>query len=268
MAKTATTRTRKPRAGKTTSRTSRAKSPRTKAPRKRVTSTKARKTSPSRKTAASKRPSTRPVKKRAADARVARKKTAARRAAARRANRPTVEASSRLATAATAMRGAVAGAVAAVAGRLPWGSTRLDAIEMLEQDHRRFEELLAQGEDTTERAVTRRTELLNTLARELNAHELKEEKFLYPVLQAHPQAKDIVLEGYQEHHVADLVVTELHDMKTDDEQWGAKFKVLKENIEHHIREEEGEMFRIARGLLSRDELLALAERMAEEADRT
>jgi hypothetical protein len=56
----------------------------------------------------------------------------------------------------------------------------------------------------------------------------------YPALRAHPEAKDIVLEGYQEHHVADLIVKELHAVQKDDEQWGAKFKVLKENIEHHI----------------------------------
>jgi hypothetical protein len=84
---------------------------------------------------------------------------------------------------------------------------------------------------------------------------------LYPALQSHPQARDIVLEGFEEHHVADLIVNELHEVATDDEQWGAKFKVLKENIEHHIQEEEGEMFRAARGIFSRDELRDLGARM-------
>jgi hemerythrin-like domain-containing protein len=70
-----------------------------------------------------------------------------------------------------------------------------------------------------------------------------------------------VLEGYQEHHVADLIIKELEAVATDDEQWGAKFKVLKENIEHHIEEEEGEMFRAARGILSRDALRDLARQM-------
>ena len=167
--------------------------------------------------------------------------------------------------AATVVRGAVAGAVAAVANRLPWAATPPDALTALEQDHRRFEDLLKRGAATTARAIKGRTELLDTLTRELNAHELKEEKFLYPALRSHPEAKSIVLEGYQEHHVADLVVKELHELKTNDEQWGAKFKVLKENIEHHITEEEGEMFRIARGVLSREELLALGVRMAGEA---
>ena len=149
----------------------------------------------------------------------------------------------------TALRGVVAGAVAAIADQMPWSSDKIDAIELLETDHRRMQNLLAQGEQTTERGVKVRTELLDTLTRELNAHELIEEKVLYPALQSHPQAKDIVLEGYQEHHVADLLVKELHGLARSDEDWGPKFKVLKENIDHHIKEEEGEMFRTARGHL-------------------
>jgi hypothetical protein len=155
----------------------------------------------------------------------------------------------------------ISGAVAAVAGKLGRRDSQPDAIELLEQEHRRFEQLLKQGEETTERARLSRREVLDTLTRALNAHEVMEERVLYPALKSHPQARDIVLEGFQEHHVADLIVGELHDVATDDEQWGAKFKVLKENIEHHIQEEEGEMFRLARGIFSRDELAELAARM-------
>ena len=168
---------------------------------------------------------------------------------------------SRLSTSATFARGMVAGAVATVAGKLPGGGARPDAIEILEGEHRRFEDLLKQGEETTEQARSTRRELLKTLTAELNAHELMEEKVLYPALQAHPQAREIVLEGYQEHHVADLIVKELHDVATNDEEWGAKFKVLKESLEHHIEEEEGNMFRLARGIFAREELRMLAARM-------
>jgi hemerythrin-like domain-containing protein len=137
--------------------------------------------------------------------------------------------------------------VATVTTRLP-GDT--DALALLERDHRRFEDLLKQGEETTERA-----------RQELTVHEMIEEKVLYPALKAHPQGRDLALEGYQEHHVADLLVKELHDLAKDDERWGAKFKVLKENLEHHIDEEEGPMFRTARGLFSREELQTLGARM-------
>jgi len=161
-------------------------------------------------------------------------------------------------TVATTVRGAVAGAVAAVTKRTP-GDT--DALAMLERDHRRVQALLKQGEDTTEQAVQRRTELLDTITRELTVHEALEEKILYPALKAHPEGKDLALEGYQEHHVADVLLKELHEVAKDDERWGAKFKVLQENLDHHIEEEEGPMFRTARGLFSREELQAIGLEM-------
>lgn len=136
-----------------------------------------------------------------------------------------------------------------------------DAVKLLEKDHRRFEKLMEEGEETTERARKRRTDLLSTLAAEIAAHERKEEKVLYPALKRHKEAKDIVLEGYQEHHVADVLVGELKNMDPGDERWGAKFKVLKESLEHHIEEEEGHMFRTARSVLGRDRLEELGRRM-------
>jgi hemerythrin-like domain-containing protein len=172
--------------------------------------------------------------------------------------------SKKLGPIATTIKGAVAGAVAAVADRMPWSSGETDAIQLLETDHRRMEDLLKKGEETTARGVKTRTELLDTLTRELNAHEHIEETVLYPALQSHPQAKDIVLEGYEEHHVADLIVKELHGLARNDEQWGPKFKVLKENIEHHIEEEEDTMFPRARGIFSREELQQLGALMASK----
>ena len=81
-------------------------------------------------------------------------------------------------------------------------------------------------------------------------------------MKAHPKAKDIVLEGYQEHHVVDLLMSELEELDVTDETWGAKALVMKENIEHHIEEEEGEMFKTARSVFDAAELDALGDRMA------
>jgi len=161
----------------------------------------------------------------------------------------------------TAVRGTVVGVAAAVRRRLPGASRQPDALTYLTRDHRRIEKLLKDGEATTDRAVKRRATLLRTLMTELGFHEMLEEILLYPALKAHPEATDIVLEGYQEHHVADLIVRELDALAADAAQWGAKFRVLKENIEHHIQEEEGEMFRTARAVMRRDELQALGEEM-------
>ena len=214
------------------------------------------------------RKAARKVPRRAPPSRTARRKSAVRGAATRSARREKApKAPSKLKSTATVVRGAVAGAVAAVTQRLPWGEKTTDAITLLETEHRHMEKLLRQGEETTERAVKGRTELLATLTAVLNEHELIEEKVLYPALKSHPEARDIVLEGYQEHHVADVIVRELHQVATNDEQWGAKFKVLKESIEHHIKEEERHMFPTARGVLSREELETLGATMIEMKER-
>lgn len=144
---------------------------------------------------------------------------------------------------------------------MPWAKDQNDPILLLEADHRRFETLLKDGEASTERAKKGRRDILKALTSELTVHEALEEKLLYPALEPHQEAHDLVLESFQEHHVADLVIKELHEVATDDEQWGAKFKVLKENVTHHISEEENKMFPIARGVLSREDQLALGAKM-------
>jgi len=139
----------------------------------------------------------------------------------------------------------------------------MDAIALLKADHDKVKKMLDEGETTTERGVKTRTELLATLKLELTVHERIEEEIFYPALKEHPKARDIVLEGYEEHHVVDEIMGELEATDVTDETWGAKFKVMKENIEHHIEEEEGEMFKNARQVFERQELEDLGARMQE-----
>jgi len=138
----------------------------------------------------------------------------------------------------------------------------MDAISLLKADHDLVKSLLADLESTTERGVKRRTDLFARIKQELTVHEVIEEEIFYPELKAHPKAKDIVLEGYEEHHVVDLLMGELAALPVDDETWGAKATVMKENVEHHIEEEEGEMFKQARAVFDEAELADLGERMA------
>ena len=219
---------------------------------KRAVKRKRTKKSATRKTTSRKRVSKKPTK-------AAKRKTAARAAATRK--RKPAPPKSTLATAAAMVRGAAATAVAAVTTRLPWAKNENDPIALLQADHRRFEKLLEDGEKSTERAAKGRAELLAALASELTVHEAIEEKVLYPALEPHAEAREVVLESFEEHHVADTIIRELKAVATDDEKWGAKFKVLKENIAHHIQEEERNMFPKARGVLPREELLALGARM-------
>ncbi len=139
----------------------------------------------------------------------------------------------------------------------------MDVLTLLKEDHGRIKKILEEGESTTERGEKTRTELFLRLKTILTAHEAMEEEVLYPALKAHPKAKELTLEAYEEHHVVDLVMEELEKTPVTDEQWGAKFTVAKENIEHHIEEEEGEMFRDIREAFSADEREAMGAKMAE-----
>ena len=139
----------------------------------------------------------------------------------------------------------------------------MDALQLLKNDHDKVKKLLEQGESTTERAEKTRTELFAKLKGELEVHERIEEEIFYPALKSHPRARELVLEAYEEHHVVDTILGEIQATPVTDETWGAKFKVAKENIEHHIEEEEGEMFRQARQVFERGELEELGARMEE-----
>jgi predicted DNA-binding protein len=139
----------------------------------------------------------------------------------------------------------------------------MDAIAMLKADHDKVKELLNRLDSTTERGVKTREELFATIKGELTVHEIIEEEIFYPALKEHPKAKAIVLEGYEEHHVVDTVMAELEGLDVSDETWGAKATVMKENVEHHIEEEEDEMFKQARQVFDRQELEDLGDRMAQ-----
>jgi hemerythrin-like domain-containing protein len=139
----------------------------------------------------------------------------------------------------------------------------MDAIELLLEDHRKVKGIMAELEPTTERAVKTREELFSKLKLELTVHEIIEEEIFYPTLRQHPKAEDIVLEGYEEHHVVDLLLGELSGLSVDDETWGAKAKVMIENVEHHIEEEEGDMFKKARQVFDPAELQQLGDAMTQ-----
>ena len=139
----------------------------------------------------------------------------------------------------------------------------MDALTLLKRDHDKVKDLLKELEPTTERAVKTRSELFARIKSELTVHEIIEEEIFYPNLKEHPKAKDIVLEAYEEHDVVDTLMGQLESLPVEDETWGAKAKVMIENIEHHIEEEEGEMFEKARQVFDREELEELGKAMEQ-----
>ncbi len=139
----------------------------------------------------------------------------------------------------------------------------MDAFTLLKTDHKTVAGIMEKIEATTERAVKGRDELFTQLKTELDIHAEIEEKILYPVLEKAEETHDISLEAYEEHRIVKQLLSELEAEPKDAEEWTAKFTVLKENVEHHVEEEEGEMFKKARKVLSQEEIDELGARLEE-----
>ena len=139
----------------------------------------------------------------------------------------------------------------------------MNAFQLLKEDHQKVSGLFQQLEPTTERAEKTRTELFAKLKEELDIHARIEEAIFYPAIKQAAETREVVLEGFEEHHVIKMLLGELESMPVDTEQWTAKLKVLQENVEHHVEEEEQEMFQKARQVLSEDDIKRLGAQMEE-----
>jgi hemerythrin-like domain-containing protein len=139
----------------------------------------------------------------------------------------------------------------------------MDAFKLLKSDHEKVAGILDKIEGTTERALKTREELFTQLKTELDIHANIEETIFYPVLEKAEESRDITLEAFEEHRIVKQLLNELEAEAKDDEKWTAKFTVLKENIEHHVEEEEGELFKKARRVLSEEEIEELGARMEQ-----
>ena len=139
----------------------------------------------------------------------------------------------------------------------------MNAFTLLKADHEKVAGLLEKIDETTERALKTREELFAQVKSELDLHAMIEEEIFYPALEQTEEVREITLEAYEEHRLVKQLLGELDAAPKDTEEWTAKFTVLKENIEHHVEEEEGELFKKAREVLSEEEIETLGDRLQE-----
>jgi hemerythrin-like domain-containing protein len=130
-----------------------------------------------------------------------------------------------------------------------------DAIVLLKQDHQEIRRLFRDFEQAGDNATARKGKLVDRIIELLTAHTYVENEVMYPRVRALlPDLEDDVLESYEEHHVADVLVVELAGMKPTDERFDAKTTVLIENVRHHMEEEEQDWFPKVRDGLGRKAL--------------
>jgi len=139
-----------------------------------------------------------------------------------------------------------------------------DAIVMLREDHKEIRRVFREFERSTDASADNQRRLVHQMMTLLKEHTHIENKVMYPrVRELVPDLEDDILESYEEHHVADLLIEELARLRADDERFRAKATVLIENVRHHMEEEENEWFPQVREALGRNQLQELGEQMRQ-----
>jgi iron-sulfur cluster repair protein YtfE (RIC family) len=139
----------------------------------------------------------------------------------------------------------------------------MNVFTLLKADHDKVGGILKKIDATTERGVKTREELFTQLKTELDVHARIEETIFYPELEKADETHDITLEAFEEHRLVKQLLGELEKMDKSDETWTARFTVLKENVEHHVEEEETDMFPKARKVLTKEQAEEIGTRMEE-----
>ena len=149
-----------------------------------------------------------------------------------------------------------------------------NAITMLKSDHatvkrllRELNELEGQSKSTN----ARRERLVAEIEQELKTHAQVEEEVFYPAFKAAAERQktgdeELFYEAAEEHHIVDMVLPALKAARTSSPEFHAKCKVLKDLVEHHVKEEEGQMFQAARQLFDEDQLRELGDLMQARKD--
>jgi iron-sulfur cluster repair protein YtfE (RIC family) len=144
----------------------------------------------------------------------------------------------------------------------------MDFFDILKKDHRKVSDLFKQIEKLDEDETQKCEQLFAQLKSNLEAHTQLEETIVYPALQEKEETREIILESREEHEVVKTLLQELDQDSDGDEVWDAKLTVLKENVEHHVEEEEGEMFKKAKKALSKEEIRRITDQVMEQKRST
>lgn len=142
----------------------------------------------------------------------------------------------------------------------------MNAIDLLKDQHREVEELFEEFEDTGEGARKTRERLCRAISDKLAVHAEIEEKLFYPESKQE-DTEEILRESVEEHLAMKRLLADLIESGIEDEQFEARMKVLKEQVEHHVEEEEKALFPRVRKALSREELEDLGRRMEALAEQ-
>jgi hemerythrin superfamily protein len=133
----------------------------------------------------------------------------------------------------------------------------MNALEFLKEDHQKVKRLFQEMRKISDRS--KQKEIFDKIDTELEMHTHIEETVFYPAIEEQEELKDMVAEALEEHHQAKELLEQLEKLRADDHDFGSQLQQLIEAVEHHVEEEEGEMFPKIREVFDEDELEQLGE---------
>ncbi len=140
----------------------------------------------------------------------------------------------------------------------------MNILKTLKKEHREVRRFFKMIEKASEKKV--RQKIFTKLMNALDAHMIAEEDVLYSRLRENEKTKDIILEAFEEHHLAKIISDEIADLPVDDESWSAKLTLFKEIIDRHVKEEEKHVFKKAKKLFSSKQLVELNHEFVSRRD--
>lgn len=141
---------------------------------------------------------------------------------------------------------------------------KLDAIALLKDDHKKVKDLFEKFDKLSDRSKVNKKKIADQICLELTVHTQVEEEIFYPAVRDPIKDEDLMDEAVVEHASAKELIAQISEMDPGDDLYDAKVKVLSEQIDHHVEEEEDEMFPKVRK--TKVDLLALGEQMAARKD--
>jgi hemerythrin-like domain-containing protein len=140
----------------------------------------------------------------------------------------------------------------------------MDIYQILKQEHDEVQDMLDQQ---IEGKKSGKAQDLKEIQQQLSIHLSGEEKLLYPLLTKSEESKENAFEAFEEHHIAKVTLNELMKMSPGDERWLAKLKVLKELIDHHVEEEERNLFKVAKKVISNEQAKEIGQKYQQEKQK-
>lgn len=135
----------------------------------------------------------------------------------------------------------------------------MDIYEYLKKDHEKVANLFKQFENSP--TSDHKLAFVNLLIRELIVHAESEQRTFYKYLEQFEESREIALHGQEEHNEIETLISTINKMKTLNKAWIDKVEKLKEIVEHHVKDEEGKMFRAAKKVLTEADALKIKEQM-------